>query len=462
MRRFDQLNARESGIGGTTLSSSETYMVSPWVYGAVNAIATAIAETPFILEGHKGHEVEEGDLLHLVERPNGYQMQSNSTKFRYTYFVELLLAGSVMRVFTEMDGMRPGGMFVDPRRRYFPRYIHDEAGRLVVTHWTRASTRNVTYVAGDEIIHDTLYNPYHDFEGLAPVTAAVLSVEVALNDRQFAGRYYRNDASTGVIFSTDSPGFTQQAADEAAAKWSEKGGVEEAHRPKFLSWGLKPHKFTGGLDARAMQILGALTKTDVVQGIFRVPLEIFGASDRGNQGVVIGGGSLEPIKEMFLVNVVMPWAHWYDNEFNWDVARRFSARMHGRHDFSQNPVLENRRLQRAEIATQLIDRGVPLNEVIRWLRLEIEPQPHGDTYWVEQWRIPADVVLRAGDKILDQSKSAASQAYVDSIVRLAETAVVKNSVRNNGDTRSNVEVIAELMNHARFSASREPALESAC
>lgn len=458
-RRFDEIAKRESGLGTGKLSATETFIASPWVYGAVTAISTAISETPFKLIGYKGEQVEEGDLLRLVEYPNLYTHQNNSSKLRYTYFVELLLAGSVMRVFGEMDGMRPGTMFIDSRRRYTPRYVFDEFGRQVVTHWIRNSSRSVTFVAGDEIIHDALYNPFHEFEGLAPITAALLSVEVAMYDRQFASKYYQNDASTGIIFSTDTPGFGKLQAEEASKLWEEKAGADNAFRPKFLSFGLKPHKFIEGLDARAMQMLGALTKADVVQGIYRVPLEIFGSTDRGNQGVVIGGGSLDPIKEMFLVNVIMPWARWYDKEFNWDVSRRFSARIRGHHDFSDNPVLENRRLERARIATELIDRGVPLNEVIRWLNLEIQPQPHGDTYWVEQWRVPADVVMRAGDKILDQSQGEVRKEYINSIVRLAETTAVQNSVRNRGEQRTNSEVVKEFNGHVQDLASRVQALE---
>lgn len=446
-RRFDDIVANEYSLTGS-IAAAETYIASPWVYGAVNAISTAIAQTPFKLEGYKGMESEEGALYSLVNRPNRYLHQNNSTKFRQAYFTELLTSGAVMRVFGEMDGMKPRTMFVDPRRHWYPQFTIDEFGRKVVHTWTRTASRSMRLIAEDEIVHDVLYNPFHDFEGLAPVTAAILSVEVALHDRQFASRFYKNDASTGLIFSTDSPGFGQRQADEAAQRWSEKGGIENSWQPKFVGWGLKPHKFRETLDGRAMQVLASLTKQDIVQGIFRVPLEIFGSTDRGNQGVVIGGGSLDPIKEMFLVNVVIPWARWYDDEFNSDVARRFSSRMRGYHDFTSNPVLENRRLERARVATELIDRGVPLNEVVRWLQLEIGEQPHGNEYWVENWRLPASVVLRAGDSILDQKHDDAVREHVEAIIRKAQTVEVKNSTMNRGDSRRNGDVVQEVMGDA--------------
>ena len=116
-------------------------------------------------------------------------------------------------------------------------------------------------------------------------------------------------------------------------------------------------------------------------------MDIIGSAEKAGGGVTIGAKTMEQAREMFIINVIMPWAEWYDNEFNTDVAWRFGSKLGGRHDFSSNIILENRRLERAKIAATLIDRVAPLNEVVEWLDLKLTKQPHGDEFWITHGRL---------------------------------------------------------------------------
>lgn len=401
------------GEDGRTIGIRDAYTRSAWVYGAISIIAEAVARTPFEIT-FNDNERRSGPLVQLVNEPNRYDSQGSSAKFRYAYMTELLLNGAVIKLLTELRGQTPQGMILYPRARFTAETAIDENGKEVVRRWQlhhRAGRNN--YIPDDEIHHDALYNPLHDWEGLAPLAAAIAVVNNDVNISEFANRFFVNDASPGMIFSSDDPDFDQEQAELATKLWNDKHrGVGKAWSTVFLGHGLKPFKIGMGLDPRILGPLKGLTREEIVTGIFKVPLSIFGQSDAaGNQGVVIGGrgAASNSEKEGFLINVIMPWSRRYDEEFNIDIAWRFGIGFKGHHNFDENPILENRRLARAETAAELLKQGVPLNEMIRWLKLELHEIPWGNDWLVPDNMIPAAVLVKAGDKLLEQKKARAGK-----------------------------------------------------
>jgi len=417
-KRFDQMMSGMSE-DGRTIGVKDAYTRSAWVYGAISIIAESVARTPFeILQGET--PLKAGPLVKLSEEPNAYDNQNTSTKFRTAYLTELLLNGAVMKVFTEISGQTPLEMTVFPRSKFTAEAVIDKNGKEVVRRWhlNHRGGRN-TYIPGDEINHDVLYNPLHDWEGLAPLAAAIAVVNNDVNVSEFANRFFVNDASPGLIFSSDDPGFDQDQAKIATQLWNEKHrGVGKAWKTAFLGHGLRPFKVGMGLDPRILGALKGLTREEIVTGIFKVPLSIFGQSDiAGNQGVVIGGrgSASDSEKEGFLINVIIPWARRYDEDFNKDIAWRFGATLRGRHNFSENPILENRRLARAQTAAELLQYGIPINEMIRWLRLELSEVGWGDEWLVQDNLIPASVLVKAGDKLLEKRSNQSAGGQQSSI-----------------------------------------------
>lgn len=424
-----------------------------WVYTAVTFIAEHIMRTPqYTYAAGTQKRIENGELQSLIENPNEYSDQNTSSKFRYAYFFELLLNGSVMRVFGEMNGFKPKKMSVRPRWHYKPKVVYDEFGREVPVSWTLRARQNAptpTYTPGDGIYHDALYNPVHDFEGLSPLAAAMLSITNDIELVEFANRFFRKDGSTGVIFSTDDERFGQAQCDAAVQKW-EAQSAGDHFGAKFLGFGLKPHSVGTALDARMFQVLRNFSREEIIAGIYKIPLDAISAKDGGGDIVIGGpsGGTQASSREAFLINVVQPWAMRYDDDFNRDVTWRFEGNLEARHDFSQNPILERRRLERAIAAVQLVDRGVPLNEVIRMMRLDIAEQSWGNDWWVQNDRLPARVVLGAGDdaikiaipeqqaETMESRRKAAADQHFDLIASRASSIEfaerVRSVIRNNG------------------------------
>ena len=434
-RRWDAMHQSIDRSFTGKIASSAAYRLSAWVYGSITAITESVVQAPFVIHtGDIKAPATSGPIVDLVEQPNRYDQQDTSIKFQIAYLTELLLNGAVMRQLTGLVGQQPSGMIVRPRHRISRVDDIDENGVKIVTKWQLMSPIAMDFVPNDTIYHDALFNPYDEIEGLAPLTAAVLGITNDVNVGEFASRFFVNDGSTGVVFTTDNPRFNQKQADLAAERYNEiNAGLDRAFRAKFLGYGLKPSSIgTGKLEENMVRVIKSLSKDEIVTGIFKIPPEIF-CTQNQSQGVTIGSSSPEPAKESYLLNVVMPWAKRYDTNFNKDVAWRFGAQFVGEHDFTDSPILERRRLDRAKQASELMTHGVPLNEVIDWLNLQIKPQPHGDEYWIANTMIPASVIMRAGDDALNLATGGASneiiRKYVAEIMAMADTVKIQNAAR---------------------------------
>lgn len=447
VRRWDSM--MKSQI--SAVSVADSYALSAWVYSAITIIAEWIVQNPFVVT-NRGRPVQTGPLTKLVRSPNVYSQQNTSEKFRTAYLTQLLLNGAVLRAFPDMDGIVPQSMVVFPRSDFQPEWHYDKTGTQVATRWIRTGRSGTApFIAGDDIFHDALYNPYHDFEGLAPLTAAVLGINADINLSELLNRFFENDASTGMIMSSKEPLTGNQITDAVKAWDLAHGGMSKKYSTKFIGHGLEPHQIGTGFDAKVQQTLKVLTRDEIMNGIFKIPPVIY-AGETPSEGVQIGAKTSAPEKETFLVNVIMVWAARYDAEFNLDVAPRFGIDYQGRHDFSANPVLERRRLERAQIVVELIDRGVTLNQAIKWLKLDLLPEPHGDEYWIRRGTVPASIVMAAGERALDVAgnRNEVLDEYVEDIARLAQSIQVQNETRTDpariaaSNGKSNLNRIKEL------------------
>ncbi len=210
-----------------------------------------------------------------------------------------------------------------------------------------------------------------------------------------------------------------------------------------------------------LQILRSFTREEIFSGIYKIPLDVISSAAQGGDIVIGGpsGGTQASAMEALYLNVVMPWSLRYDEEFDRDVTWRFGGGVWVQHDFSSNPVLERRRLERANAVVQLVDRGVLLNDAIRWLRLELEERPHGNDWWIKNDCLPARLVLDAGktalkiaipDPVEPQRKKAQEQ-YIGEVLTLATAQQIIEAVRSDPAVRAantgktNRERIAEIL-----------------
>jgi hypothetical protein len=260
--------------------------------------------------------------------------------------------------------------------------------------------------------------------------------------------------------STKQPLNKNQIVDAQKAWDLQHGGMKNAYATKFIGFGFEPKQIGTNFDATVQRVLKQLTREEIMTGIFKIPPSIY-SGQQPSEGVQIGGRSIEPETESFLINVIMVWAKRFDQEFNQDVATRFPGEAMGRHDFTTNSILERRRLDRAKAAVELIDRGVTLNQVIEWLRLELRPEPHGNDWWLRNNMVPARVLLDApSDALLpptrqsraqQDARDAVTDELVESVKRLVESVQFKDQVRSDpalahqSNGKTNAQRIEELL-----------------
>lgn len=415
------------GQDGSSLSGVDAYQQCVWVYGAVSILAGICSRADFVVTNNE-NPVEAGPLYNIVERPNNYSNQNTSAKFREAWFTEILLNGAVMRVFTELNGMIPSEMVVYPRWKFNAHTVVDKNGKTVPIKWALTTPAGkVWYINNDDIYHDALYHPASEWEGLSPLIAGLNMVSNDIAIAQYTNRFFKNDAAPGLVFTSDNPQFNSDQAREATKLWNDSHrGVNKAWKTSFLGNGLKPYQLGTGLDAKILGALKALTKEEIVTGIYKVPLSIFGQTDSASSGGTINIGQSKAAsdseRESFLINVAIPWSRRYDEEFNKDVAWRFGPGYRGHHDWSNNLILENRRLARAQAAAELLKHGATMNGVIRWLKLELEETTWGDEWFIANNMIPASVLVKAGDSLLPGQEAARKQSvdeYAKQIVAAA-------------------------------------------
>ena len=466
------------GSGKANASPFDAIKQSVWVYAAITFIADAVARTPFRAVASDGVTfLPSTPLQRFIDRPNNYGNQNTSAKHRYAYMFELLLHGSAMRLLDQFAGFKPGIMAVFARHFYSAKWSYDDLGREVVDRWiSRRPAGRQTFMPGDDIYHDALYSPLHDFEGLSPLAAAMVAIANDIDLDAYAAHYFANDGATGIVFTSDHPDFRQAQATAAAEAWRKlESGRDAAFKAKFLGFGLKPNNVGSTLDSRLLKTFKELTKEQILSGIYKLPSSTFSSEGSSGGDIVIGGasgGEQASARETALVDVIMPWAVRYDEVFNADISWRFGPGVRAVHDFSDNPILEKRRLERAQIAAELLDRGFTLNATIRWLRLEIEEFEHGDDWWVENTRLPARLILDAGDEAkriaipdrvtptpsdpIKGKRQEVHEAYIASIVDLASRVAVLEAARDNPETRrasagqSNADRIDDLLAGGRL------------
>ncbi|HAX91565.1 MAG TPA: phage portal protein [Rhodospirillaceae bacterium] len=155
----------------------EGYRKNVVAYRCASMIASAAANVPWLLYNGKGEELESHPLLDLLDHPNPMQ---DGVSFLESVFINLETAGNAyIEAVQPMDGqsptelyvLRPDRMKVIPSEVGLPMgYEYSVNGR--VTRWM------CDPITGESpILHLKHFHPLDDWYGMAPLEAAMLSVD---------------------------------------------------------------------------------------------------------------------------------------------------------------------------------------------------------------------------------------------------------------------------------------------
>ena len=153
--------------------SKEGYMANPTVFACLREISEGAAGVPFTLfrqHGSKIDEVEDHPLLKLLDHPNPLQgrFEFLEAVIAYQYlsgntFIEAV--GPDRGKPQELYSLRPDRMSIIPHRfEMVGGYVYKVGGN------------KVTFTP-DQVMHQKLFHPLDDFNGLSPIQVAALAID---------------------------------------------------------------------------------------------------------------------------------------------------------------------------------------------------------------------------------------------------------------------------------------------
>lgn len=157
--------------------AEEGYRRNVVAYRCATLVATAASAVPWLLYDRQDHEIDQHKLLDLLDHPNPTQ---NGNSFLESIFIDLQISGNAYieavspdkgTAPTELYVLRPDRMKVIPGPNGLPQgYEYSVGGQA-----TRWSTDPLT--GQSAILHLKNYHPLNDWYGMAPLEAAMLSVD---------------------------------------------------------------------------------------------------------------------------------------------------------------------------------------------------------------------------------------------------------------------------------------------
>lgn len=362
---------------------------------AVSACVRLISQTVGSLPLHVYHRVGDGreralpthSLERVLQRPNGWQ---TSMEFREQLMASVLMRGNgyawinwVKGAVHDADGRLE---WRDQVAELIP--LDPNAVEVRRKAWKAAPTYLLWLEDGqklplpaEEILHIRGLS-FNGAAGRGVIQDARESVSVAINTQTYARRFWKNDATPGVVISTDQV-LTRPQAEELADQWdSRHGGSQEARRTAVLGKGAKVEKLA--LTAEDSQFLETRKfQRAEIAGLFMVPPHLIGDVDRSTSW----GSGIEQQQIAFLVYTIRPWL------VRWEQAIRRCLILREDDYYVEHNVAGvqrgDLRSQSASFATGINWGWWSPNDVRRMLNEN--PRPGGDVYLT-----PSNMTTRPG------------------------------------------------------------------
>lgn len=329
MRLIDRLFGRKSGasnvaaidrliarLEGTQSASgawvtTESAMRVAAVFAAVRVIAETIGSLPLHMYRRRtdgGRERAEGHPLQILlhDRPNSWQ---TAQEFREMLTEHALLRGA-------------GYAFINWRSR--SSNIVDE---LIPLHPDRVTVRQLpdnslayelrrkdgstVALQADEVL-SIRYRTRDGVEPMGVIESGRDAIGVAYATQEYAGRFYRNDATPGVVLK-----HPNKLSSEAAARLKETwnaahGGSGNARRTALLEEGMSIERLS--LSAEDSQFLETRQfQRSEIAGLFRVPPHMIGDLSRATFS------NIEHQSLDFLAHCIGPWLVRWEQSITRDL-----------------------------------------------------------------------------------------------------------------------------------------------
>lgn len=320
MSRFSQFNTTE-----TSIDVAQTYRLastSAWVYSDIKLIAdrTTARDANFEVKQRDNLDetIENHPFLKLLDRPNAFM--SGSFLKRYTNWWLLLRGNAYIFISTPGVGVgEPTELWPLPSDLVRPWPLHLREGVGVfkgeqVIDYLYTVNGGWEMIPGEQIVHFRLPNPFDWWEGMSPLNAAHIAVEMDHAQRVWTRDFFKDDnAIPSAIISvpaTTSPVDFERQRQILSEQW--KNGQK---RVFTRSGDLTVETITQTLEQ--MQIIQSREfSRDEIDRVYGIP-----------QGLVSGGlsGDSRLAAEIaFARNTVQPLLDYMAEQWTSDISPYYS------------------------------------------------------------------------------------------------------------------------------------------
>jgi HK97 family phage portal protein len=285
--------------------AEEGFRKNTIAYRCVMQIATASAAVPWLLYDKHGHEVDTHPLLDLLAHPNPTQ---DGVTFLESVYANLQISGNAYiealrpdpdRPPTELYNLRPDRMSVIPGPTGLPQgYQYNVNGQ--VTTWPADPISGAS-----NILHLKCFHPLDDWYGMAPMEAALLSIDQHNASGAWNQALLNQGARpSGALVYAPKDGGPSTLSDDQLQRLREEMGMlyqgdRNAGRPLILE---------GGLDWREMSLspkdmdwlAGRSAAARDIALAFGVPAQLIGIPDAQTYA------NVEQARLAFYEETVMP------------------------------------------------------------------------------------------------------------------------------------------------------------
>ncbi len=236
-RRFDQL-------------AEEGFRKNVVAYRCVMQIATACSAVPWLLYDKSGNEIDRHPLLTLLRHPNPLQ---DGVTFLENIYAYLQIAGNAyIEAVTPRDHAQPAELYVlrPDRMKVIPGATGLPEGYQYTVNGQVTSWPADPVTGASPILHLKKFHPLDDWYGLAPMEAALLSID----QHNAAGTWNQallNQGArpSGALVYSPKDGPATLTDDQIQRLREEMGQLYQGHRNAG-----RPLILEGGLDWREMSM----------------------------------------------------------------------------------------------------------------------------------------------------------------------------------------------------------------
>jgi HK97 family phage portal protein len=237
----------------------------------------------------------------------------------------------------------------------------------------------------ERVIQIKYFNPYDTVHGLAPLTCLMLGVDTDYNAMLYNKKYFENDGTPGIVYSTDQMLNDQQYTRLKAEIIDKHAGVGNSHKGMILANGLKPsmhrqlNKDLQFLEGRKFTI----AETCMVFGVPKEAVQMY--ED-------INYATATTSNRSFWEKTLMPMADMITDAINYLFLNNLGYT--AKFDFKGISALTQPIAEMAGAVSQYFNMGIPLEQLNDMFNLGIIPFDGWDKPFNGRGEIPIPPEVR--------------------------------------------------------------------